>query len=63
MARVAVLGAGISGLATSYYLQRLHPTTTILQFDSKPNGLISTKSVNGFTFEQGPRSINISQKL
>jgi oxygen-dependent protoporphyrinogen oxidase len=53
--RVAIIGAGISGLATAFYLRRARPDTdlTIYEADSLPGGSLRTVNVRGFLFEAG----------
>lgn len=56
---VVILGAGISGLATAWFLkQRLgsHVRLTLLEKESRVGGWIQTIHSQGFLFEQGPRS-------
>jgi protoporphyrinogen/coproporphyrinogen III oxidase len=56
VSRVAIVGGGISGLATAYYLTRRGIRSTI--FESRPQlgGVIQTESVEGCTLEAGPDS-------
>jgi oxygen-dependent protoporphyrinogen oxidase len=61
---VAIIGGGITGLATAYYLQqqaggRLH--TTLIESSPRLGGKITTTSENGFLIEGGPDSF-ITQK-
>jgi oxygen-dependent protoporphyrinogen oxidase len=53
--RVAIIGAGISGLATAFYLQRARPDTalTIFESGSLAGGSLRTIDVQGFLFEAG----------
>lgn len=71
--RIAVLGGGISGLATAYFLrQELPPTSRITLYEQSPRlgGWVSTKRVphpiaaattesgdGAVVFEEGPRSL------
>ena len=65
--RVAVLGAGIAGLATAYYLEKaarekglpLH--VTVLEASDRLGGKIRSESHGGFTIEGGPDSM-LTQK-
>jgi protoporphyrinogen/coproporphyrinogen III oxidase len=54
--RIAIVGAGISGLALGFRLKRAIPDLdlTILESQSTPGGNVSTKEVEGFRVEQGP---------
>ncbi len=44
MARVAVVGSGISGLTAAYYLQRKHDVT-VLEADHRPGGHTHTHTI------------------
>ena len=63
---VAILGGGITGLVTAFYLSRLRPDTriTIFEGSSRLGGWLHTRSVdvgNGnVIFEQGPRNLRPS---
>ncbi|XP_028567066.2 protoporphyrinogen oxidase isoform X3 [Podarcis muralis] len=57
---VAVLGGGVSGLATCYYLARSPqaPKVILLESSSRLGGWIhSTRTEDGAVFEHGPRGI------
>ncbi|KAG7235485.1 hypothetical protein INR49_002620 [Caranx melampygus] len=57
MRTVAVLGGGIGGLATSYYLSK-SPQVVVLESSSRFGGwLWSTRRSDGAVFEHGPRGI------
>ncbi|MGB7931345.1 MAG: protoporphyrinogen oxidase [Gammaproteobacteria bacterium] len=53
--RIAIIGAGISGLSTAFYLQRERPDCELLIFDANPapGGTMSTVECEGFHFEAG----------
>jgi len=53
--RIAIVGAGISGLSTAFYLQRAKPDWELLIFDSNPvpGGTMRTVERGGFLFEAG----------
>ena len=53
---VVILGAGLTGLSTSYYLNKAGLKIKVI--DIKPNvgGVISTRQKNGFLFESGPNT-------
>ena len=63
---VAILGGGITGLATAHYLARELPNTpiTIYEASNRFGGWLNTQSVDVGTgrvvFEQGPRSLRPS---
>jgi len=60
---IAVLGGGITGLTTAYYLSRSLPTAKITLLEASPRlgGWLHSKSVDIGTgkvvFEQGPRNL------
>ena len=53
--RIAIIGAGISGLSTAFYLQRERPDCELLIFDTNPapGGTMCTVECEGFRFEAG----------
>lgn len=53
--RIAIIGAGLSGLATAFYLSRLLPGSRQLVFESQPQvgGTLRTVEREGFRFETG----------
>ena len=53
--KVAVIGAGISGLACAYRLKQLGIPCLVLEAREGPGGLIATIRRNGFLFETGPQ--------
>ncbi len=64
MTNIAIIGGGISGLATAYYLQQRADDSiriTILESSSRPGGKITSVQDNGFVVEGGPDSF-ISNK-
>lgn len=58
MSRIAVIGGGLTGLATAYYLGRSETTASIDVFEkeSRFGGKIKTKRVDGYVVEVGPDS-------
>jgi protoporphyrinogen/coproporphyrinogen III oxidase len=59
MKHFVILGAGISGLSLGWFLKEQHGNhvkITIVEKANRTGGWIETKHVNGFLFEQGPRS-------
>jgi oxygen-dependent protoporphyrinogen oxidase len=52
--RVAVVGAGISGLTTAFYLLKEGANVTVLEKLPRPGGKIRTVKDRGFIVEQGP---------
>jgi oxygen-dependent protoporphyrinogen oxidase len=53
--KVAVIGAGISGLACAYRLKQLGIPCLVLEAQERAGGLIATVRRNGFLFETGPQ--------
>lgn len=56
---IVILGAGISGLVTAWYLKRSlgsNVRLTIIEKEQRVGGWIQTIETEGFLFEQGPRS-------
>src|SRR5580658_2149694 len=54
--QVAVIGAGISGLACAYRLQQLGLDVTVFESNSAAGGMIDSVEQNGVLFEAGPQS-------
>ena len=53
--KVVVIGAGLSGLACAYRLQRLGLAPLLLEASDRPGGVIASIQRNGFLFETGPQ--------
>lgn len=59
---IVIVGGGISGLATAYYLEKeaqqhsLAIHTTVLEKETRLGGKIATQQQAGFVFEGGPES-------
>ena len=53
--KIAIVGGGISGLATAFYLRHQNPEIEVTIFESAPKlgGKMLTQSVGGFQFEEG----------
>jgi oxygen-dependent protoporphyrinogen oxidase len=54
--RTIIIGGGISGLSTAYYLAKGGATSTIIESRPRLGGVIQTEFVNGCTIEAGPDS-------
>jgi protoporphyrinogen oxidase len=52
--RVAVVGGGITGLATAYYLRRAGMAATVLEAGENAGGKIQTEELAGVPVERGP---------
>ena len=63
MARVVVVGAGTSGLASVYRLQELGSRRLVLEAAGIPGGVISTARRNGFVFEGGRQFPRFTEPL
>ncbi len=55
-AKVAVFGAGVSGLACAYRLQQLGLEVTVFESNSSAGGMIDSVEKDGMLFEAGPQS-------
>jgi oxygen-dependent protoporphyrinogen oxidase len=53
---VAIVGGGISGLATAFYLKRLGIRSILLEKENRLGGLIRTDHIEGCDLEAGPDS-------
>lgn len=56
MAKVLIVGAGISGLATAWFLRRSGVAATVLEAGDVPGGTIRTIVRDGFLVDTGPTS-------
>lgn len=56
MPPVVIIGGGISGLATAYYLGKAGVPSTIVEPRERLGGVIQTEQVEGCTIEAGPDS-------
>ncbi|CAO3620866.1 unnamed protein product [Mucor hiemalis] len=54
---VAILGGGISGLSSAYYLSKSSPSTKILLIEGSKRDETNTKGSDTIVFEAGPRSL------
>ncbi|MGA9569562.1 MAG: FAD-dependent oxidoreductase, partial [Candidatus Acidiferrales bacterium] len=53
---VAIIGAGISGLACAYRLQQLGVEVTVFESNDSAGGLIDSVQKDSLLFEAGPQS-------
>jgi oxygen-dependent protoporphyrinogen oxidase len=53
---VVIIGAGLTGLTTAYYLKKAGKKFLLIDKNPKAGGVISTKSENGFIYEEGPNT-------
>jgi len=60
---VIVVGAGLSGLACAYKLKQRGLEVMLLDAGRKPGGLIGSVTTDGFVFESGPQSFQLTDTL
>jgi len=53
---VVIVGSGISGLSTAYYLAKAGVRSTLVERSARLGGVIQTETVNGCVIEAGPDS-------
>src|SRR6185503_2531894 len=56
MPKVLIIGGGISGLSTAYYLAKAGIRSTIIESRPRLGGVIQTEQIDGCTVEAGPDS-------
>lgn len=63
--KIIILGAGISGLSTAWYLSQtnLPLDIVILEKTDRVGGLLHTDHTTGFHFEKGPRIFKINRSV
>ena len=54
---VAVIGGGVSGLATAYELERLGHRVALLERQRRPGGNALSERIGGFLMEHGPSTV------
>ena len=54
--KIAVVGAGISGLAAAHFLKKGGAEVTVFEKNAVPGGTVGSKVVNGYLVENGPSS-------
>ena len=54
--KMTILGAGISGLATAYWLEKSGYDIKVLETSGEPGGSMRTSSEDGFLIDYGPNS-------
>jgi len=62
--KIAIIGAGISGLSLAYFLQKQNPSADITIFEAadRVGGWIRSKHIDGDVFECGPRTLRVGKK-
>jgi protoporphyrinogen/coproporphyrinogen III oxidase len=58
-----VIGAGISGLACALRLRQLGVAASVVEAADRPGGIIATIERNGFLFDSGPQSVQMTPEL
>ena len=53
---IALIGAGIAGLCTAYWLKKEGHTVTVFEKNGHPGGAIMTAKENGYLIDLGPNS-------
>ncbi|MDO9154238.1 MAG: protoporphyrinogen oxidase [Paludibacter sp.] len=53
---IVVLGSGLTGLTTAYYLQKLNKNFIVLEKQNRIGGVIQSSKENGFLYENGPNT-------
>ncbi|NDK56740.1 protoporphyrinogen oxidase [Pontibacter fetidus] len=61
--RVAIIGAGISGLALAYYLQKLGIPYDLFEAEEHVGGNIKTLQEGGYLLELGPNALQCTPEL
>ena len=59
---IAIIGGGIAGLTASYYLKKSGGTPTIFEASHRIGGIMQTQVIDGFTLENGPNTILLSDQ-
>lgn len=54
--KIAIIGAGLTGLTTAFYLKKMGFAITIFEKAGRTGGVIKTLRENGFTYECGPNT-------
>lgn len=60
---IAIIGGGISGLATAYELQRWCEPVTVFEANSNAGGVIQTQNIDGYQLEYGANSILVDDSI
>lgn len=61
--RVAIIGAGISGLALAYYLQKLGIGYDLFEESTQVGGNLRTVKVHDYLLELGPNALQLTPEL
>lgn len=63
MQRVAVVGAGITGLALTEYLAARDVDVMTFEADSEPGGIMRSRRIDGRVVEDGPQRLRLTDEL
>src|SRR5688572_15695329 len=58
---VAVIGAGVSGLAAAFELQKRNRSMIVLEREQRPGGIIVTERVGEFVIDAGPDALLVQK--
>lgn len=53
---VVIIGAGLTGLVTAFYLEKFGKKVLVLEKSARCGGVINTRSEDGFVYETGPNT-------
>ncbi|MBN2636048.1 MAG: protoporphyrinogen oxidase [Prolixibacteraceae bacterium] len=59
--KIAIVGAGLTGLTTAYYLKKAGVDVQVFEKTNRAGGVINTHHEDGFTFESGPNTGVLAQ--
>ena len=59
---IAIIGGGVAGLAAAYYLKKSGVTPTVFEASPRIGGVMQTQVIDGFTLENGPNTILLSDQ-
>jgi protoporphyrinogen/coproporphyrinogen III oxidase len=54
--KIAIIGAGLTGLTAAWYLKKQGISFTLFEKSDRPGGVIKTYHENGFSYEAGPNT-------
>jgi oxygen-dependent protoporphyrinogen oxidase len=58
---IAVVGAGVSGLAAAYELRKRQRSVVVLERSDRAGGVVQTDRIDGFTIDAGPDALLIQK--
>lgn len=60
---VGIVGAGISGLALTHFLQERGIDTITFERDDQPGGIIQSRTIDGHVLELGPQRLRLTKPI